>query len=379
MPPKGLATKLLPGYSIPTVDISGDGRRQVVVDREAGQYLGHPTTVLLEDGRTMLIVYPKGHGRGAIVYKRSSDGGLTWSERLPTPKSWETSLEVPTLHRVIDAAGKKRVIMFSGLFPIRMAVTEDDGASWSELKPIGDFGGVVTMATVLAQNTPGHYIAFFHDDGRFIRGGDETRFFIKGPHSDYLSMAAKPWRFWVYTTLSKDGELTWSMPVPIAMLPDANLCEPGATRSPDGRQIAVLLRENSRKYNSFIIVSDDEGLSWTEPRELPAALTGDRHTAKYAPDGRLFISFRDTTHVSPTKGDWVAWVGTYQDLLNGGEGQYRVRIMDNTKGADCCYPGVELLLDGTFVTTTYGHWTEGEQPYIVSVRFKLEELDAKLK
>ena len=52
--------------------------------------------------------------------------------------------------------------------------------------------------------------------------------------------------------------------------------------------------------------------------------------------------------------------------------------MDNTKGADCCYPGVELLPDGTFVTTTYGHWTEGEQAYIVSVRFKLTELDARL-
>ena len=35
--------------------------------------------------------------------------------------------------------------------------------------------------------------------------------------------------------------------------------------------------------------------------------------------------------------------------------------------------------DGTFVTTTYGHWTEGEPPYIVSVRFKLAELDGKLK
>jgi hypothetical protein len=31
------------------------------------------------------------------------------------------------------------------------------------------------------------------------------------------------------------------------------------------------------------------------------------------------------------------------------------------------------------VTTTYGHWTAGEQPYIVSVRLRLEELDAKAK
>jgi hypothetical protein len=360
VPPKNLKTKLAPGYTIPTVDITGDKERQVIVDREKGQYLGHPTTLLLEDNKTMLIAYPKGHGRGPIVYKRSNDTGLTWSERLPTPKSWETSVEVPTLHRVVDAGGKKRIIMFSGLYPIRMAITEDDGANWSDLAPIGNFGGIVTMGTVVDLKTPGHYLAFFHDDGRFIRGAP-----------------AKAWRFWVYTTLSKDGGLTWSAPTPIAMLPDANLCEPGALRSPDGKQIAVLLRENSRKYNSFVIFSNDEGQTWSEPKELPAALTGDRHVAKYTPDGRLFISFRDTTHVSPTKGDWVGWVGKYEDIVNGTEGQYRVRIMDNTKGADCTYPGIEVLPDGTIVTTTYGHWTEGEAPYIVSVRFKLSELDAK--
>jgi len=49
--------------------------------------------------------------------------------------------------------------------------------------------------------------------------------------------------------------------------------------------------------------------------------------------------------------------------------------MDNTKDADCAYPGVEVLPDGTFVLTTYGHWTSGEPPYIVSVRLKLDDLD----
>ncbi|MBI5690554.1 MAG: exo-alpha-sialidase [Verrucomicrobia bacterium] len=376
---RNLRTKLNPAYTIPTVDISGERQRQVIVDREPGQYLGHPTTVLLEDGRTMLIVYPKGHGRGAIVYQRSTDGGLTWSGRLATPASWATSLEVPTLHRVVDAAGRKRIVMFSGLYPIRMAVTEDDGATWSELKPIGDFGGVVTMSTMIELRPgPGHYLAIFHDDGRFIRGGREEKYYFKSPHSDYIGTAAKPWRFFVYTTQSRDGGLTWSTPAPIAMLPDASLCEPCAIRSPDGRQIAVLFRENSRRYNSFVIFSSDEGLSWSEPRELPAALTGDRHAARYSRDGRLFISFRDTTHVSPTKGDWVGWVGTYDDIVQGREGQYRVRILHNTKGSDCAYPGVELLPDDTIVTTTYGHWQSGEMPYIVSVRFRLADLDAKL-
>jgi hypothetical protein len=53
--------------------------------------------------------------------------------------------------------------------------------------------------------------------------------------------------------------------------------------------------------------------------------------------------------------------------------------MDNHKAADCAYPGLELLPDGTFVTTTYGHWMEDESPFIVSVRFKLEEIDAKAR
>ncbi len=354
---KKLLTTLPAGYSIPLVDLAADVSRQVVVDREPGQYLGHPTTVLLEDNKTMIAVYPKGHGRGPIVMKRSADAGLTWSPRLPVPANWSTSKEVPTIFRVIDPAGVKRLIMFSGLYPIRMAVSEDDGVSWSPLEPIGDFGGIVAMSCLIPLND-GRYMALFHDDGRFLKN------------------LGVPTKFRVYKTLSSDGGLTWSDPVVIASHAKAHLCEPGYVRSPDGQRIAVFLRENARRYNSFVIFSNDEGETWTEPRELPAALTGDRHVARYAPDGRIFITFRDRTHESETRGDWVAWVGTYEDIVEGREGQYRVRLMDNKKGADCAYPGLELLPDGTFVTTTYGHWVEGEPPFIVSVRLKLEEIDA---
>ncbi|MEE2642024.1 MAG: sialidase family protein [Planctomycetota bacterium] len=349
------------GYSIPTLDLANETERQVLVDRQKGQYLGHPTTVLLEDHRTMICVYPRGHGRGGIVMKRSEDAGLTWSKRLPTPASWSTSLEVPTIHRVEDKTGKRRLILFSGLYPIRMSYSEDDGKSWSELQPIGDFGGIVTMGCVEKIGN-GRYMALFHDDGRFIRkGGIQDR------------------RFHVYKTVSSDGGMTWSEPVVIASHPSAHLCEPGLIRSPNGKQLTVLLRENSRKFNSFMIQSSDEGSTWSDPVELPAALTGDRHTGRYAPDGRLLISFRDTTLRTPTPGDWVAWVGTYDDIVSGREGQYRVRLLDNRKSKDCAYPGVEVLPDGTFVLTTYGHWTENEAPYIMSVRLRLSELDRKAR
>ena len=355
-----LAPALPRGYSIPTIDMAGELERQVVVDRQPGVYLGHPTTVLLENGKTILCVYPQGHGKGAILYRKSTDGGLTWSERLPTPENWATSLETPTINRVVDAQGKRRLILFSGLYPIRMSVSEDDGANWTPLEKIGDFGGVVAMSSVI-QLKSGDYLALFHDDGRFLHGAGEREIFR------------------VYKTLSRDGGLTWSEPTVIAESADVDLCEPGAIRSPGGTSIAVLLRENSRKRNSFLITTDDEGETWSAPRELPGALTGDRHVGVYAPDGRLFISFRDTTHESPTRGDWVAWVGTFDDILAGREGQYRVRLMDNHHAMDCAYPGVERLPDGTLVTTTYGHWTPSEAPYIVSVRLRLEEIDARAK
>jgi len=364
--------------TIPALDLDGDSYRQVVVDKEEGQYLGHVTTVLLEDGNTIYAVYPKGHGQGAIVMKRSNDGGLTWSDRLPTPESWATSREVPTIHRVVDPDGVKRLILWSGLYPARLAVSEDDGRTWSELEPAGEWGGIVVMGFVEPLQTgKGHYIAMFHDDGRFIGGGDgEFWGSPAGERSDTMVL---------YQTFSYDGGLTWSYPEAIWQNSEIHLCEPGVVRSPDGRHLAVLLRENKRNKNSFVIFSDDEGKSWTGPRELPLSLTGDRHTGKYGPDGRLFISFRAISPENrrdgrPFETDWAGWVGTWDDIAGGKEGQYVVRLKENkaTEGRwlyDTAYPGVEVLPDGTFVVTTYGFWETGEEPYILSVRFTLDELD----
>jgi hypothetical protein len=342
--------------SLPLLDLSSDTARPIIVDREHGQYLGHPTTVLLEDGRTILCVYPKGHGRGPICLKRSPDGGATWSARLPVPENWTTSLETPTIYRVTDKGGVKRLVLFSGLYPVRTSISTDDGASWTPLTPVGDWGGIVAVSS-LVRLRDGDHLALFHDDGRFFRKG--------GAAGAAMTL---------YQSRSTDGGLTWGEPRAIFSSADIHLCEPGAVRSPDGKEIALLLRENRRVRNSHLMVSTDEGESWGAPRELPAALTGDRHAAKYLKDGRLFVSFRDMAPSSPTKGDWIAWVGTYGDLVRGREGQLRIRLMDNLEGGDCAYPGVEVLPDGTVVTTTYGHWTAGEQPYIVAVRLKPDDI-----
>jgi len=390
-----------PYLRIPIIDLNGETFRQVVVDREKGQYLGHPTTVLLEDGKTILAVYPKGHGKGAIVYKRSIDGGLTWSNRLPTPESWKTSLEVPTIFRTIDPQGEKHLILFSGLYPARLAHSEDDGITWSELEPAGDWGGVVVMASLTPLKTgKGHYMALFHDDMRFMTSNGQEKYTEDRKVNDQVL-------FTLYKTFSYDGGLTWTLPEAILSRRDMNLCEPGLVRSPDGKTLAVLLRENARRTNSQIIFSKDEGETWSDPLPLPNELNGDRHVIKYTPDGRLLIVFRDISPVSyrkdlekiareknevnmssvasetgqgsPTEGDWVGWVGTWKDLLKGKPGQYRIRFRDNIHSWDCCYPGVELLPDGTFVVTTYGHWEKDDEPYIISIRFRMDELDGRFK
>ncbi|MHC4993199.1 MAG: exo-alpha-sialidase, partial [Planctomycetota bacterium] len=222
--PDGLTPLPPRGYSIPLVDLDAHAHRQVVVDREPGQYLGHPTTVLLDDGRTIIVVYPKGHGRGAIVMKRSIDGGRTWSDRLDVPASWATSKETPTIH-LLRKPGGPRLVLFSGLYPARRAISDDEGATWSELEPVGDWGGIVVMSSVLVRH--GRTIALFHDDGRFIAGqGRATGVFT------------------LYQSTSDDGGLTWMDPVPIWTGDHVHLCEPGIVRSPDGRRLAILLREN---------------------------------------------------------------------------------------------------------------------------------------
>ncbi len=358
----------LMAFSVPLIDLNDQVNMQKIIDQQENTYLGHPSSVMLDDGKTIICVYPQGHGKGPILMKKSTDQGWTWSDRLPVPESWATSLETPIVYRTVDKEGKKRIILWSSLYPTRYALSEDEGETWSELKPAGEWGGIVGMASQVALKEPGHYMAFFHDDGRFFTAQRQVK---------------NPVVFTLYTVESFDGGVTWEQPRAIYASSQMHLCEPGVVRSPDGKQLAMLLRENSRRENSQIMFSNDEGKTWTAPRALPPELNGDRHTPIYAPDGRLYITFRDMQpqgYHSDTYGDWVGWVGTYEDLVFGRVGQYRIRLKKNFKEpggwtGDCAYPTVQLLPTGDFLNITYGHWTNDQPAYEISVRFNLDTLD----
>ena len=353
-------------FTIPQIDLDDREDLQVVVARDSVEYYGHPSSVILDDGKTITIMYLTGHAYGAPRWQRSYDGGLTWSGHLPLPDQWfrvpehddgryrrKTPFsEVPTLYRFPEVPGTDRVCMYTGRYPSRYALSDDGGASWSDLRPLllggEQFEGSVVLFSDIIPLNDGSSLATFHKriDGKNV----------------------------VYKTTTSDG-LSFSKPEPMASHDRAALCEAEFIRSPDGKRIALLMRENSRQYQSFISFSEDEGRTWSPPREVPPALTGDRHKAVYVPDGRLMISFRDRGHDSPTFGSWVAWVGTFEDLERGNEGQYRIYLKKNHRGNDCAYPTVHLLPDGTIFLATYGQWEQDNPNFILSCRLNMEELD----
>ena len=140
----------------------------------------------------------------------------------------------------------------------------------------------------------------------------------------------------------------------------------------------MLIRDfaKSRRHNSQYSVSNNKGQTWSKPRKLQAPLTGDRHCPMYAPDGRLVVAMRDTLPGSPTRGHYIAWIGTYKDVVAGNNGQYRVKLLHSHAGGDCAYSRLHLLPDGTIIATTYIKYRSGnEKQSVVSTRFKLDELD----
>ena len=129
-----------------------------------------------------------------------------------------------------------------------------------------------------------------------------------------------------------------------------------------------------------MMFSRDEGTTWSEPVDTPWGLSGDRHMGVYTPDGRLVIAFRDQAPGSSTRGHFVAWVGTYDDIVECRDGLCRIKLLHSHAGGDCGYPGVELLPDGTIVAVTYIKYGPGEERHsVVGTRFNMNETDRLLE
>ena len=348
-----------PAPTPPLADLSGDTARQVVI--AAGTetvYQGHPTTLLMPDGKTMFAVWSIEHGGFAGPMARSGDGGLTWTrldERLP--EGFRRHKNCPSIYRMIDPAGQERLWVYSAWPDMPRILSEDGGETWRELAPLGEaFRCVMTFSSVIRLKD-GSYLGMYHR-----RCGEEDK------------------SLQVVQTVTRDGGMTWSPPSVAAEVPGKLACEPFVFRSPGGEELCCLMRENTHTGRSLVMFSRDEAASWTQPVDSPWALTGDRHAGVYAEDGRLVIAFRDKAIGATTYNHFVAWVGTYDDIKAGREGQYRIKLLHSYAGGDCAYPGMERLPDGTIVATTYIKYRSGSEKHsVVSTRFTLRETDAMLE
>ncbi len=358
-----IAASLARAAELPVVDLSGDAARQVVIAAGTPEvYQGHPTTALLPDGKTMFCVWCLKHGGAAGPMARSDDGGKTWA-RLDAslPPGFKTHQNCPSIYRIVDPQGKARLFVFSAFrgkksdgAAMPAIMSEDDGKTWKELPPLGEkFRCVMTFSSVVR-----------------LKDGSTLGLFHRGPGgADRTPLE-------VLQTITKDGGFTWSEPRVVARVEGKNPCEPFVFRSPDGTELCALLRENTHKGRSLVMFSRDEGATWSEPRDTPWGLTGDRHMGAFARDGRLVVAFRDQALESPTKGHFVAWVGRYEDIAAGRPGQYRIKLLHSHAGGDCGYPGLELLPDDTFVATTYIKYRPGTAKHsVVSTRFTLAGTD----
>jgi len=357
-------TKWKAEATFPVVDLSRDAARQTVVAAGTPEvYQGHPTTVLLPDGRTIFAVWCINHGGAAGPMARSDDGGKTWTRMDGAlPPGFKTHQNCPSIYRIVDPQGKARLWVFSAWRGKRFSddampaiMSEDDGKTWKEMPPLGKaFRCVMTFSSVVR-----------------LKDGATLGLFHRGPEgADRAPLE-------VLQAVTKDGGFTWSAPRVVAKVEGKNPCEPYVFRSPDGTELCALLRENTHKGYSLVMFSTDEGATWSAPKDTAWALTGDRHNGVQTKDGRLVIAFRDQAPLSPTKGHFVAWVGTYDDVRQGKPGQYRVKLLHGYKLGDLGYPGVELLPDGTIVATTYlKYWNDERQHSVVTTRFKLSETDA---
>lgn len=362
---------------LPIVDLTRDTYRHTVIAAGTKEvYQGHPTTVLSNDGKKLFCVWTPEHGGKCGPAAESLDGGRTWTrvdERFPKVYA-ETHMNCPTLQKLTLPNGKERWLIFSrkGKWNPKVAdiekcgvmVSDDLGLTWRE-------AGVFNLHAAMA---PTGFMPL--KDGTVALFGQTFK----------IKTAPKRGGQDVWMSISKDYGLSWGEPRVVASA-NKDICEPFALRSPDGSEICLLMRENGYKGYSMMCFSKDEGKTWSKPVDSPWWLTGDRHEGIMLPDGRYIIAFRDRARRSKIGGQYVAWVGTWDDIKHRRMGQYRIHLLHHypTKEYgwsrfDTGYSGVELLPSGEILCTTYVKYMPGKKrSSVVCTRFRIEETDRMAK
>ena len=389
-----------------------------------------------EFSNEIFTVFPLAHGKGELKAKISYDGGLTFpkEEALKEyPSSWEFSQETPTVYRLIFNKDNKPdendlLIIISGApywaktkdgpslpkngFNVSISapkMEEDtgdiaEGRCWSEFEnwfgngdeklnhsaavrnPLGKRGALdclVAMSSLTRLKDPtthewkNEWMGLFHDREFHCY---KTILSFSEPQEDNT--------YPTYNVCGRQMVMNWSEPEKYMQQyreieKKAQMCEVECIRSEcsNGNKLAIIARSQRKKMDSLISFSTDEGQTWTPPIQLPYALNGERHKARWIKDNhgndKLFITFRSIERSTYKRKKYnekkwvsegyVAWCGSWDDLKNNTEGDFRIKVahtyfpnsseITRNAHADTGYCGNVVLPDGRLFTCSYGRFS----------------------
>jgi len=330
--------------------------RKFTVSRDDKYYHAFPDVALTRSGKLVCLIseciHHSDRSYTRIAIRESSDRGRTWSgKRYLTPPSqgmpyWNcpriTTLADGRLAAVVDSVGTKERGGEYDKLRNCLWFSDDEGGTWTGPVETPALGIVPDR---LRELSDGSWLLSCHVSD------SQTGFLVQ-----------RAWR-------SPDGGRSWTGPFIVARKHGLNLCEASVLEIGPGTLVA-LLRENSfRGWDAYKTISMDGGMTWSEP--IPFPLPGcHRPVAGFLMDGRVMITFRFMQGGKGWLGTWTqnffAAVTDRESLLARAREDAWTRIMpldyDRSLRSDLGYSGWVQFPDGEIYTVSYivDDWPRGQ-------------------
>jgi sialidase-1 len=243
------------------------------------------------------------------------------------------------LAAVVDRVVRRQAGGIGGEQENVLWLSEDKGSTWQGPYPTPVYGIVPDRLVVLQHGShAGRWVLSAHT----VLGTPEEP-----------TWAERCW-------LSDDEGATWQGPQTIAAAPGLQLCEGSVAELPAGELVCVMRENSGRGLDAFKAISEDGGVSWQGPIELPIPACH-RPVAGMLRSGRVLITHR---FMQGGKG-WVGWwtqntfaaLTDVESCLARSRKDAHARIMpldyDRSPESDTGYTGWVQFPDGEIYVANY--------------------------